>query len=329
MEYLYHATTPDNLLSILNDDSIKFTFATDFERHYDATGRNFFLSTSRSKYGGYALRSGKNATLVLSGRAIQNSRDIKIDKVDYYGYEWWKHNTNNNETEERILSHQRDNLSPLKKYVAAIVVNFPLNMYITHDYKNTFIANMIHRIYLPLAKKAKQIDIPVYFFCDINDSKATEYYKMHRFEKAMNADAFIDLLNKISIDNNYTIGADEKPYAGRSWFTEMDLTHMETLIDIMDNSAKYNNKPYDSFSKDEHYVIDYIINYQRELYDHFANLIHNLKADHPEFLKKLATSIYKHKCKTFKEYITKLKNKELYIDYENQIKYLKIKNINL
>jgi hypothetical protein len=106
---------------------------------------------------------------------------------------------------------------------------------------------------------------------------------------------------------------------------------MEVLIDIMNNSFKYNNKPYNSFSEAEKYVIDYIIRYERDLYEHFGNQIHNLRTEHPEFLKKLAASMYKHKCKTFKEYIDKLKNKQLHIYYDNKkrIDYLKIKNINL
>lgn len=326
LENLYHATTVDKLLNILKDDAIKFTFTTDVERKVDGSGKNYMLCTSRSKYGGYALRQSKSVVIVLNGRAIENSRDVKIKSVDYFGYNYWKDSPENNETEERILSNLRDNFSPLKKYVKEILVMLHLrdNNHNKHD--PTWIVQLIKNYYIPIAEFAKTSPIPIYFFSDAIDPKAGSYYKSHRTERGLNANEFLNHLNNILLSSDYNQIKTEPLYQRtHSFFTNKTVKQLGILIDLVDHPEKYNGVEYHTIDEDARYVIDYVMYYNRELENHFGADIHNLRWEHPVILKVLAASMHKHKCKTFKSYLEYLKsfNWQLVQDRENRTNVLR------
>lgn len=121
---LYHLTSVVSAGKMVAEDRIKLTaaFANQSEREA-GSAKQFFMSTTRSKIGGYTLRSAGSgsAALVLDGQAI--SSRYRVLPVEYWGMEWTGRDHRYDEMEERVY-HSEPYIPGARRYIREIHVLF-------------------------------------------------------------------------------------------------------------------------------------------------------------------------------------------------------------
>ena len=233
MEKLFHLTNVNALLSMLKENRILLSFSGDSPSDASINhGKFFYLSTSREKYSGYARGtvSGKyvtqNVNLVLNGRAIENTRGMKLKSVDYWGKEMGDLRKDSNETEERIISDSHQ-ISPLEKYVTEI-----------HIYCGEEINGYMKSNYNSILESIKKYRIPVFFYFG-DSQQIKQAYKLHAKKYSINAEEFGKVLN-----DKFSDIQSEDP----SKINWSDKEKVNTILDIARNPEKYID--YTKVSKD-------------------------------------------------------------------------------
>lgn len=174
---LYHVTSVHNLKDILSENRFRLSSAvgTKSERLLDLQ-KLYYLSTSRSKLGGFALDpSHMAAILVLDGRRLSES--YSGSPVDYWGPDWKKAARESKnpsqlmklaEMEDRVWSDD-PYIEPASKYIKEVHILFdPIE---TDRHTKTLRKTII---------EIKKKEIPLYVYTDrkafqlLDERRATE-----------------------------------------------------------------------------------------------------------------------------------------------------------
>ena len=159
---VYHYTTLSNALSIVNSNRFRLTSAagTERERELGSTDKNYFLSTTRHRLGGYHLNVGAQGVLFeLNGRALAHRYSGK--SVDYWGHDWDPKNPQKREAEDRIYNTE-PYIENANKYIRSV------HILVEEDIqKDANIVRTLRR--LAIALKQANIPYPYYFYTDRND----------------------------------------------------------------------------------------------------------------------------------------------------------------
>lgn len=116
---LYHATSVDGALGILNSNQFKLSLVTKQREREISSSKMYYFSTSRSRLGWYnsnASLYGLRVMFTLNGEKL--SHNYKGKAVDY-----WASTTDNNEMEDRILSDS-PYIDNAVSYITAIDIYF-------------------------------------------------------------------------------------------------------------------------------------------------------------------------------------------------------------
>ena len=166
-DILYHATGIHNLYDILKTN--KFALSTslgstaDNDLHNNASGKTFFLSTTRSRVGCYHYPTSKGqygqCLLVLDGRKLM-ADGFSGGPVDYWGplFERKK-----NEMEDRVVS-ARPNINNASKYIKECHIYLDTNT----PKRDTRLHGMV-RLLRKTLLLAKTSHLPVYVYADNKD----------------------------------------------------------------------------------------------------------------------------------------------------------------
>jgi hypothetical protein len=126
-QVLYHSTSLRNASGIVSSDQFQLasTYANNSEL---STGSKklFFLSTTRSKTGGYSVSNAYphdagNVVMVLDGRALGNN--YTGDPVDYWGRDFLNFAPEKNEMEDRVYNDS-PTIPNATKYIKAVHILF-------------------------------------------------------------------------------------------------------------------------------------------------------------------------------------------------------------
>jgi hypothetical protein len=288
LQDLYHATGIKNLLGILEDNSIKLTFAGGSTADMSLNKKYpFFLSTMRQKFGAYARGSsssggqGKgyisyNVIIHLDGTKL-SSAGYKIFPVDY-----WDMGREHSEQEERIVS-DKDEIKPLNTYIKDI------HIFVDTEIANNFILGYFHQV----NELSKKYSFPVYFYSKENE----KYFRSHRIEGAVRD------LNQLNFPKpNYS--EDDLEYLKRSkgWTRNKDRSYITALINVY-----YDREPE---NKDQEYWKEHLIRslkyYSYETASCVMADIHNSKGEHPEEFREIVKIMKKEGVHTIRDLINKL-----------------------
>jgi hypothetical protein len=158
---LYHYTNLRSAVDILESGEFKLTSALgSIEASYTSTKYNYFLSTSRTKFGGYHHRVGSSAVMFnLDGQFYNNI--TKGGPVDYWQERGHRddYKQRPSEAEDRILS--RTPSLPVGGVTSVHVYSAPMSDNDRQNY-GKFLPSLARKV-LMLAKLRK---IPVYFYED-------------------------------------------------------------------------------------------------------------------------------------------------------------------
>jgi hypothetical protein len=124
---LYHTTSLNGVSSIVGNDEFRLTttYANDSEQEVGAK-KLFFLSTTRSKTGGYTLSNAYphdagNVVMELDGRALSNN--YAGDPVQYWSRSWLAMAPEKDEMEDRIYN-DKPTIPNATQYIKAIHILF-------------------------------------------------------------------------------------------------------------------------------------------------------------------------------------------------------------
>jgi len=134
-------------------------FGTGAEKEHQPEGKIYYLSTARSKTGGYGYpvsNSQKNgAMVVFDGQALM-ADGYTGKAVDYWGPEFRK--LGKDEMEDRIFS-KKPVIPKASKYIKEIHILFDRDR---TDHRNDLVA----RVVKDLGYKAKRLGVPLYIYTD-------------------------------------------------------------------------------------------------------------------------------------------------------------------
>lgn len=167
---LYHSTDFNSLASILKNDRFRLTTSVGNPTEQGMNKKRdklFYMSTTRSKRGGYGSDPYKRAVMiVLDGKKLSNN--YTGNPVDYWGREWRTTDKSgrSNEFEDRIFT-EKPFITNAKKYIKEIHV-----LFIEDQYSNDRNRSYFRKMFVAL-KKSK---IPYYLYDDkkhyINQNKS-------------------------------------------------------------------------------------------------------------------------------------------------------------
>ena len=282
LEDLFHATGASELLQILQDDSLKLSFAGGNSADMRLNkGYHFFLSTMRQKYGnwarGFTTTDNKfisqNVVINLNGRNL-TAAGFRVFHVDYWGA-----GRERSEQEERIVSN-KDEISPLNSFVKEIHVFVNITKISPH-YVERF-----HKI----SDLAKNIKIPIYFYMSGNE----EYFKSQRTEKAVRS------LDNILPQPEWT--PDDLEH--KKWLSTnkinrdgRDTQKLRIFLDI------YYEKEVDTENYPGNRVREWLLYHPHDAYAQIECDIHNIKKDHPPIFREFVSIMKKEGFKTTREFI--------------------------
>jgi len=166
---LYHVSQISNIRDMLTDNTIRLTpdFGTGAEKEHQPEGKIYYLSTARSKTGGYGYpvsnAQKQGAMVVFDGQALM-AAGYTGKAIDYWGPEFRK--LGKDEMEDRIFS-KKPVIPKASKYIKEIHILFNSdNEYAARNLKD-------------LGYKAKRLGIPLYIYTDseafglLNKAKAS------------------------------------------------------------------------------------------------------------------------------------------------------------
>jgi hypothetical protein len=151
---LYHVSQIGSVNGILTDNEIRLTpdFGTGAEKEHQPEGKIYYLSTARSKTGGYGYpvsnAQKQGAMVVFDGRALM-ADGYTGKAVDYWGPEFRK--LGKDEMEDRIFS-KKPTIPNASKYIKEIHILF--------DTDNEYAARNLKA----LGYKAKRLNVPLYIY---------------------------------------------------------------------------------------------------------------------------------------------------------------------
>jgi hypothetical protein len=285
LQDLFHATGETNLLQILKDDSLKLAFAggTQSDLSYNK-GHQFFLSTMRQKYGNYARDIGKETGFIkhhvvihLDGSAL-TAAGFKVFPIDY-----WGNGPEYSEQEERIVSN-KDEISPLKKFVKDI------HVYIPTELKHQLTIESIHEI----SNLAPKRGVKVYFY----KQQDVQYFKAQRTEKAVTD------VNKILSPSQLS----SEDIAWKKWaidHNKKDTTYLHSFMRIYNHDYSRVEKYPDS------HVMKCLLWYPHDSISQLFCDAHNYKPYHLPIFRDIVAAIKKEGLKTFRELIELVMKREI------------------
>lgn len=153
---LYHVSQISNIRDMLTDNAIRLTpdFGTRAEQEHQPEGKIYYLSTARSKTGGYGYpvsqHQKQGAMVVFDGQALM-ADGYTGKAVDYWGPEFRK--LGKDEMEDRIFS-KKPTIPKASKYIKEIHILF------NSDNENAA------RTLKDLGYKAKRLNVPLYIYTD-------------------------------------------------------------------------------------------------------------------------------------------------------------------
>ena len=181
---VYHGTSIENALKILDSDKFQLTAAAHSASDTRVNaGKTFYLSVSRIKYGGFMRGERPFVNMILDGEKL--GANNKGKPVDYYGNVWRKaalgageinQFLRNDENEERVLSDRME-IPNAKKIIKELHVLILLDGHRTKsDYSGPYRALMRR-----LSISARRAEIPIYFYTEektyrlMNKGKSVQY----------------------------------------------------------------------------------------------------------------------------------------------------------
>lgn len=247
VEDLFHLTGVDKFLNMMKENRILLSFAGTSPSDSNVNfNKHFYLSTSREKYGGYG-RGRSNfkgvsypVNIVLNGRNIENTRDMVLKSVDYWGKNLGS--IEHNETEERVIS-DRHELKPLNRYIKEVHIHI-------RDELRGVVKHEINEI----LTESDKYSFPIFFY--VGDSqKIIQSYKSQAKKYSVTKEEMKSLLNSKFKDVPL-----EEPYkrTGR-YYGKDDVLN---LINMSKNPENYIN--YEKLSKEENRLIDRISGLDRD-----------------------------------------------------------------
>lgn len=171
-DVLYHFTSEHRLIDIINQDKFILTASvgTQAERGLELSTKNqklYYLSTSRSRQGDYALNNIKGVFLELDGREL--GYKYEGAPVDYWGREFRKVNPRKHEMEDRLYSNDPE-IPNAHKYIKSIsiLVEPKPDEKLKEDDWLEWMSNLreLARTVIPYSEK---YDIPVYLYDNASD----------------------------------------------------------------------------------------------------------------------------------------------------------------
>jgi len=168
---VYHAVgSSRDALSILTQNKFKLTASsgTDTERALQKGGRQYSLSTTRHKFGGFHLGTSDLGIMFnLDGTKLAQNYAGKA--VDYWGADWYgppgsqKKGYQEKEAEDRIYSH-KPFIPNASKYIKEI------HMYLTPEGEERYKGNLVNLVHLRrMLIAAKRRGIPTFTYTSKTD----------------------------------------------------------------------------------------------------------------------------------------------------------------
>lgn len=295
LQDLYHATGESALLQILQDDTIKLTFAggTAADEHYNR-GYPYYLSTMRAKYGNFArgfsgpfgddIPGHYDVIIHLDGDAIKNG-GFKTLSMDYWGA-----GPGRSEQEERIVSDKPE-MKPLSKFIKDI------HVYIRKDLEHPYTIDRIHQA----SKLAPQRNIKIYFY----PPGTKDYFRAHRHEKAV-TDVSQILKPAVYTQDDLEYIAMRKAHAEK-YGDRNKADDLEAFIRIYNGDY---SKAEEDRSVDER-VLRMLRYYPHDAYATLMATVHNYKKSHLPIFRDIVTMMKKEGVKNFKDLIKIVIDKEI------------------
>lgn len=284
---VYHFTSINNLINIIDTDSFITTSVLGSGADYDVNkGKFFFFSTTRSRNQGYINGDVK---LVLNGDLL--NRQYSGVAIDYWGYDFRKAGRRQ-EMEDRLITDEAT-IPNATKYISEI--------HILIDKRHTYIPSKqkISKLWID----CKRLDIPIYFY---NDRK---YFNHQYKEKSIP-------LGKVTTDESPEYISPERPplYYGMgiatllSWKSAINkhtiLDKLQPDLETYDRFIeRINNLTYRAKHS---WDIDYTIAELTRVYEAEVHNNRDAKDSNTRFLlKMLSDDLRKLKVNNIADYIKK------------------------
>lgn len=281
---LYHATGATQLVSMLQDDAIRFTYSSAVQAEPMKYPKHpFFLSTSRTMFGKY-VHHGDYKTDSFSSDVIIN---LSIDKLRKYGvklfdFDYWGPSFNKlsqfREEEEVRIFYNKPKLSPMNRFVDSI------HVYVGGDGYG----------YRPFAVResyelSKRLNVPIYYYENLQG------FKSQRTTYAIkNVGSYI---NGLSFD----------PETEGFYNTRRRVHRRDEANLLITNLLKIYNGEYDQTDKEQYRLFRTLTAFDGPQI--ISSNFHNAFREHPENFTEWHRAMIKSGSKNTQEFVKKIINK--------------------
>jgi len=151
---LYHITKFESAYNILKSNVFQLTpsILDAHERRFQKGKRTYYLSTSRSKLGGYTVYKSDGVVFNLDGNKL--SHNYKIAPVSFWGSDYVAQDSKFDEAEDRIFSYDQT-IPDAQSYIKS--------MHVMLD-EGLLLYTKELRVFRGLALLAKQNNIPLFWY---------------------------------------------------------------------------------------------------------------------------------------------------------------------
>ena len=170
---LYHFTHVENIIKILEKNAIRMRpyVGNDAELGIGKKKKLYFLSTTRSKRGGYTVANDSYGVMTLDGRKL--GRNYKGNPIEYWGSQMRDidQERRTTEMEDRIFGDKPE-IPNIKKYIVNIQIKIPEKVDVNKLFafpSNKNDEDRDKRRIRKLLMMCKKAGIPIYFYRNKND----------------------------------------------------------------------------------------------------------------------------------------------------------------